>query len=467
MTSFLITGIDYGLTGNREGERFSGTLRVRDGMISEMGALLPHPGEETVDAGGCVVTPGLVNSHHHLFQSILKAVPEGLNVPLDDWLMHVPYSYWPLIDEEALRVAARIGLAELLLTGATTVCDHHYVFSDRYEYDPADILFEEAGALGLRFVLARGGGTKGRSFADPALPPAPTETLDAFLASIERTADRWHDPSPGSLRRVAVAPTTPTFNVEPGELKGIAGFARAKGLRLHSHLSENRAYVNFTLRSYGKRPVHWLAEQDWLGPDVWFAHLVECDPAEVALLAETGTGMAHCPQANARLGSGIAPADALHDAGGIVSLAVDGAGANEAADMGAALYSAFTLHRAAKGVHAARAETLLNWATDGGARMLGFDNFGILAPGMAADITLFDLNAPRNLGLHDPALAPVLTGAATVKHSFVGGRQVVKDGRIPGLDLAALAEDAGRITRGIIERRKEITASTGARAAHA
>lgn len=467
MTSFLITGIDHGLTGNRAGARFSGALRVRDGLISEMGELFPLPGEEIVDAGGCVVTPGLVNSHHHLFQSILKAVPEGLNAPLDDWLMQVPYSYWPLIDEEALRVAARIGLAELVLTGATTVCDHHYVFSARYDYDPADVLFEEAGALGLRFLLARGGGTKGRSFADPGLPPAPTETLDTFLASIERTVDRWHDPAPGSLRRVAVAPTTPTFNIAPGELKDIAGFARAKGLRLHSHLSENRGYVNFTLRSYGKRPVHWLEEQDWLGPDVWFAHLVECDPAEVALLAETGTGMAHCPQANARLGSGIAPADVLYDAGGGVSLAVDGAGANEAADMGAALYSAFTVHRAVKGAHAARAETLLNWATEGGARMLGFDGLGILAPGMAADIALFDLSAPRNLGLHDPALAPVLTGAAAVKHSFVGGRQVVKDGRIPGLDLAALANDAGRITRGIIERRKEMTASTGAHAAQA
>ncbi|PVB60485.1 amidohydrolase family protein [Labrenzia sp. 011] len=465
MTSLLIVNIDHGLAGNRQGDRFSGALRVRDGVISQMGALVPLPGEEVVDAAGCVVTPGLVNSHHHLFQSILKAVPEGLNAPLDDWLMQVPYSYWPLIDEEALRVAARIGLAELVLTGATTVCDHHYVFSDRYEYDPADILFEEAGALGIRFVLARGGGTRGRSFADPALPPPPTEPLDVFLTSIERTAGRWHDPSPGSLRRVAVAPTTPTFNVDAGELKDIAGFARTKGLRLHSHLSENRAYADFTLARYGKRPVSWLAEQDWLGPDVWFAHLVDCDAEEVRRLAETGTAMAHCPQANARLGSGIAPADMLHEAGGTVSLAVDGAGANEAADMGAALYSAFTLHRAAKGVDALHAETALNWATEGGAQALGFDRLGLLAPGMAADITLFDISAPRNLGLHDPALAPVLTGATAVKHSFAAGRQVVKDGRIPGLDLAALADDAQRITRRIMDRKKEMSASAGARAA--
>lgn len=464
MTSFLITNIAHGLVGNREGSRFCGALRVRDGRIAAIGELAPEEGERIVDASGCVVTPGLVNTHHHLFQSVLKGVPEGLNVALDSWLMHVPYSYWPFLDEEALRVSARIGLAELLLSGTTTVCDHHYVFSDRYDYDPADILFEEADALGIRFVLARGGGTRGRSFDDPSLPPPPTETLDRFLAGIERTANRWHDPSQGSRARVAVAPTTPTFNVEAGELREIAGFARSNGLRLHSHLSENTAYVDYTLAKYGKRPVVWLAEHDWLGPDVWFAHLVECDGDEVRLLAETGTGMAHCPQANARLGSGIAPADGLHARGGNVSLAVDGAGANEAADMGAALYSAFSLHRATKGVGAARAETLINWATEGGAKVLAVENTGLLKPGMAADIALFDISAPRNMGLHDPALAPVLTGAATVKHSFVAGNEIVSGGRLPGLDLAGLADDAVRITSRIIEHRKEMSAPLRARA---
>ncbi|EAV40319.1 hydroxydechloroatrazine ethylaminohydrolase [Stappia aggregata IAM 12614] len=465
MTSFLITNIDYGLTGNREGDRLSGAIRVQDGRITDIGDLQPQEGERIVDASGCVVTPGLVNTHHHLFQSVLKAVPEGMNAPLDDWLMNVPYSYWPLIDEETLRISARIGLAELLLTGTTTVCDHHYVFSDRYDYDPANVLFEEAEALGIRFVLARGGGTKGRSFPDPSLPPSPSETLDAFLASIEQTASRWHDPSPTSSRRVAVAPTTPTFNLEAGDLPDIARFARSKGLRLHSHLSENRTYVDFTLAKYGKRPVHWLAEQEWLGPDVWFAHLVECDPDEVRLLAETGTGMAHCPQANARLGSGIAPADCLYQAGGHISLAVDGAGANEAADMGAALYSAFSLHRATKGVQAVRAETLLNWATEGGAKVLGFEEAGVLQPGMTADIAIFDISSPRNMGLHDPALAPVLTGAASLRHSFVGGRQIVRDGSIPGLDLAGLGADARRVTRQLMERRKDMLAPNRARAA--
>ncbi len=445
MTDFLVTGIAHGLTGDATGSRLSGAIRVRGGLIAEVGDLTPAPGERVVDASGCVVTPGLVNTHHHLFQSVLKAEVRGMNAALNDWLMRVPYTYWPHLDAETLRVSATIGMAELALTGATTVADHHYLFPPSYDYDPAEVLFGVAERFGMRFCLARGGATKGRAFDDPAIPPAPVETIDGFLAGIEAAGARWHDPADFAMTRVAAAPSTPTFNLEIGELHEVAQTARAAGLKLHSHLSENMAYVEFTLAKYGKRPVAWLAEQDWLGPDVWFAHLVECDADEVALLADSGTGMAHCPQANARLGSGVAPADALHHAGGAVALAVDGAGANEAADMGAALYSAFSLHRASKGVAAVTAETALHWATQGGARVLGYDRIGTLAPGMAADIAIFDIAHPRNMGLHDPALAPMITGAATIRHSFVGGRQIVENGAIPGLDLPALAEEAGRV----------------------
>ena len=443
MTGLLIANIRHGLTGRLgRDERFAGALRIRDGLIAEMGTLTPEPGETVLDAAGCVVCPGFINTHHHLFQSVLKAVPAGLDLPLEPWLMAVPFTYWPYLDEAALRVAARIGLAELALSGTTTVADHHYIFSDRHDHDPAEVLFDEAAKLGLRFVLARGGGTRGRAFDDPTLPPPPVETLEHFLAGIERAAARFHDPSDLAMRRVAVAPTTPTFNVDAGELAEIAAAARRLGLRLHSHLSENPGYAAFTLARHGRRPVPWLADKGWLGPDVWFAHLVDLTPDEVALLAETGTAMAHCPQANARLGSGIAPADRLHALGGTVSLAVDGAAANEAADMGAALYAAFALHRSAKGAEAVRAETLVHWATRGGAVALGLQRCGLLAPGMAADIAVIDLSDPRALGLHDPALAPVLTGAIRLRHSLAAGRPVVVDGRLPGLVLAALAEDA-------------------------
>lgn len=304
MTGLLIANIRHGLTGRLgRDERFAGALRIRDGLIAEMGTLTPEPGETVLDAAGCVVCPGFINTHHHLFQSVLKAVPAGLDLPLEPWLMAVPFTYWPYLDEAALRVAARIGLAELALSGTTTVADHHYIFSDRHDHDPAEVLFDEAAKLGLRFVLARGGGTRGRAFDDPTLPPPPVETLEHFLAGIERAAARFHDPSDLAMRRVAVAPTTPTFNVDAGELAEIAAAARRLGLRLHSHLSENPGYAAFTLARHGRRPVPWLADKGWLGPDVWFAHLVDLTPDEVALLAETGTAMAHCPQANARLGS--------------------------------------------------------------------------------------------------------------------------------------------------------------------
>lgn len=453
MNSFLITNITHGLTG-QEGARFSGALRVRDGKIAAMGALSPEPFEVIVDARNALVCPGLVNTHHHLFQSILKAVPRGLNEPLDPWLLHVPFSWWPYLDEAAFRMAATIGMAELALSGATTVCDHHYFYPQSYDFDPNEILFDVAARFGMRFVLARGGGTRARVYDDPSMPPAPVQPLPQFLDGVLNAADRWHDPAPDAMTRVVMAPTTPTFNLWDGELREVAQTARARGLRLHSHLSENMGYVDYTAAKYGQRPVPWLAGQDWLGPDVWFAHLVEVDADEIALLADTGTGMAHCPQANARLGSGIAPADLLHRAGGTVSLAVDGAAANEAADMGAALYVAFCLHRAVKGAGAVRPETILHWATMGGAKVLGLDAIGQLAPGMAADIAVIDLNAPRYMGQHDVTLGPMISGGGlNIRHSFVAGRPVVVDGRLPGLDLTTLADDARRITAQVIARK--------------
>ena len=446
--SVFVQNIEHGLIGDALGTRFQGGLRLADGRVQAMGPeARPLPGDQIIDARGCVVTPGLVNTHHHLFQSVMKAVPEGINAGLDIWLQKVPYAFWPYLDEETLRISARIGLVELILTGATTVADHHYTFSPTYDYDPAQVLFEEAARWGVRFVLARGGNTKGRSyFDDPTIPPSFTETLPQMLDQVAKTAARWHDPSPLSMRRVAVAPTTPVFNLDPHELIPVAEAARSLGLRIHSHLSENTTYLDFVQKASGQRPLRWLMDQGWTGPDVWYAHLVEIDAWEIAHLAETGTAMAHCVQANARLGSGIAPADHLHAAGGVVSIGVDGAGANEAADMGAAMYATFATHRATKGAAATKAETVLHWASAGGARALGCEGLGILAVGAPADVAVFDISHPRNMGLHDAALAPMITGACVAKHSFVGGRAVVSDGKIPGLDLAELADDARRVT---------------------
>lgn len=446
MTSFLIVDAVGILTG-RPGAaaRAEGAVRVRDGMIVAVGALSPEPGERVVDASGCVVTPGLVNTHHHLFQSVMKAVPTGMNEGLARWLRLVPYTYWNRLTPDILRTSARIGLAELALSGVTTVADHHYFFGARCGFDPAQVLFETAGEFGMRFVLARGGSTRARTFDDGRQAAMPVESLSEMINAVEAAAACWHDPAPDAMRRVAFAPTAPTFAVAPGDLKQIAAAARAMGLRLHSHLSENMDYVHHTMAHFGRRPVHWLAEHDWLGPDVWFAHLVEVDADELRLLAESETAMAHCPQANARLGSGIAPADGLDRLGGIVSLAVDGAGANEAADMVSAMYAAFTLHRAAKGAGAVAAEDVVRWASAGGARALGLPAVGTIEPGKAADIALFDVRGPRYMGQHDVLLGPVISGGgASVRATFVRGEPLVVDGALPFLDLASLGAEARR-----------------------
>ncbi|WP_213736981.1 amidohydrolase family protein [Bradyrhizobium sp. dw_411] len=447
MTSLLIENATGIFTGRPGAEmRTSGSIRVRDGVIVEIGALQAQPDERRLDASGCVIYPGLISTHHHLFQSVLKGVKSGINLPLAGWLRSVSYSYWSKIDEEALAVAARIGLAEMLLSGTSTIADHHYLFSDTYRFDPAQVIFEVARSLGIRLVFCRGGATKGRRFDTDEFIPMPVESLDHMLKSVESCAQRFHDMSPGSLSQVVLAPTTPTWSIEPGQLKEAIAAARRMKLRVHTHLSESTEYVDFCLSVHGKRPVEWIADHDWLGPDVWFAHLVHLDSDEIQMLASTGTGMSHCPQSNCRLGSGIAPADAMARLGGAVSLGVDGAASNEAADMISEMHSCWHTHRAVKGADVVTAEDVVHWATAGGARVLGLPQIGTLAPGQQADIAIFDLDEPRHFGMHDPLIAPVTcAGSASVRYLLIGGRMVVENNVIPGLDIQKLRSDAARV----------------------
>jgi cytosine/adenosine deaminase-related metal-dependent hydrolase len=332
MTSTLIHGAEGIFTGlPGDAMRATGAIRIVDGRIAAVGPLERESGERVIDASGCVIYPGLVSTHHHLFQCVLKGVRAAIDSPLLVWLRAVLYAYWHKIDEEALRTAARIGLVELLLSGTTTAADHHYLFAESYRFDPADVIFEVAEELGMRLVFCRGGATKPRGFDTPDIIPTPVEPIDTMIKSVEACAQRHHDPSPDSMRRVAFAPTTPPWSLAPEEPRVIAAAARRMGLRIHGHLSETMADVEFCLAAYGKRPVAWMADNDYLGRDVWLAHLVHVDDDEIRLLAETNTGMAHCPQSNCRLGSGIAPAERLAALGGTVSLAVDGAASNESA----------------------------------------------------------------------------------------------------------------------------------------
>lgn len=450
-TSFLIQNAAGIFTGARgEGARAAGPdIRVKDGLIEAIGRLPRQPGERVFDATDCAVYPGWVNTHHHLFQSILKGIPAGMNVGLLDWLATVPVTYRQFIDEETLRLSATIGMAELLLSGCTTVADHHYAYWPGMTFDSSAVLFEIAESLGIRFVLLRGAATKVRPFEKNPPPQSHPETFDDVIKSVQRDVRRFHQAGGDAMRKVVLAPTTPTWSVPLPELREFARAARSMKIMLHSHLSETADYVTYTKETYGKLPVEFVADHEWLGDDVWFAHLVHCAPSEVKLLAETGTGMSHAPQCNARLGSGVAPAVELAAAGGKVTMAVDGAASNECADMTNEVRFAWNIHRAQRGPKSLAIEEVVHWGTQAGAKLMGFERIGAIAPGYAADLTVFSLDKLRYAGMHDPALGPVLCGGdARVKFGFRAGKLVVANGEIPGLDIPKLIAD----TRAAVKR---------------
>jgi len=279
-------------------------IRVRDGVITEMGrGLAPLPGERVLDATGCVTYPGWVNTHHHLFQSLLKGIPAGLDLTLTPWLRAVPYAYRGGFDELTLRLAARVGLVELLLSGCSTVADHHYLYYPGMGYDATQALFEEAGKLGLRFMLLRGGATKTRDADADAPAHLRTEKLDDLLASVARDVARWHRCGPRTMTRMAMAPTNLPATLHAHEAREVARAARAMGVPLHSHMSESVAYQEICAQVHGCLPLEYAQRHEWVGPDVWYAHLVHLAPAEREILVRSGTGMSHCPQSNARLAS--------------------------------------------------------------------------------------------------------------------------------------------------------------------
>lgn len=455
-SALLIRGAAAVMTGRAGDAARAGAadIRIRDGRIAEMRPALPRlDGEEVLDASGCVVYPGWVNTHHHLFQNLLKAVPGGINAGLEQWLASVAYPRLARFTPEIFRIAVRLGMAELLLSGTTTCADHHYLYHHGEGADTGDVLFEVAEELGMRLVLCRGGAIQSAAehpgMRATALVP---ETLDQMLADIERLKARYHDATPDGLRRVVVAPTTPTFSLPPGLLRELAAFARGMDLRLHTHLSETDNYVRFCREKYQCTPVQFVADHDWLGPDVWFAHLVTVNPEEIRMLAATRTGMAHCPVSNARLGSGIAPVRAMADAGVPVSLGVDGVASNESGSMVNEANFAWLVHRALGGAAQTRVEEVIHWGTAGGAQVLGLPGIGTLAPGQSADLAIYDVGGLRFHGFHDIGTAPVAAGEPTpVRDVLVRGRRVVRDGAVVGLDLERLRREARQALAALVD----------------
>lgn len=466
MTDCLIRGADAlmtGLAGNAARAKNGTDIRVRGGLVAAIGTLTPEPGERVVDARGCVIYPGWVNTHHHLFQSLLKGIPAGINLALVPWLAAVPVPYRRHFDAEAsLRLAARVGLVELALSGCSTVADHQYHYWPGMPFDASEAVFDEAEKLGLRFVLCRGGQTQARAMTDANAPPqVQPETLDGFLKSVERDVHRYHQASPMPMRRVVSAITTPNWSCAVDHLKPLAAEARRLGIHLHSHLSETYDYVRWAREQHGMTPVQFVAEHGWVGEDVWYAHMVHLDDGDLKLCAETKTGIAHCPQSNARLGSGIARIPEALALGVPVGLAVDGAASNEAADMASEAHMAWMVHRAdpragaravQPGGHAAAitAEDVVHIGTAGGAKMMGLAGVGTLEVGMAADLAVYDLDQPRHFGLFDPAIGPVVSGGRpTLKLLLVQGRTVVENDTIPGLDMAQLRAEAAAFVKSV------------------
>lgn len=471
MSSTLVRNATAILTGLKgDAARAQGSdLRIRDGRIAAIGTLTPEPGEGQVDASGCAIYPSWVNTHHHLFQSLLKGDTVGLNATLTPWLTATPMRLRPLMTENDFRLAARIGLLELALSGCGTVADHNYHYFPDMPFDGSAILFEEARKLGLRFVLCRGGGTLSRGETKDLSPPSRPETLEGFLSDMRRLARDFHDPAPDAMQRVVMAPTTPPHSMRPEEMRETARVARELGLKLHSHLSETVHYHDSVWDKHRMKPIEFAQSIDWLGPDVWFAHLVKLDEDEIALLGKTRTGIAHCPQSNGRLGSGIAPVRALEAAGAKISIGVDGAASNEAADMISETHAAWLMARARDGQDAVphyrggrgegdaagvTVEDVVRWGSAGGADVLGLDAVGTVEVGQAADFSIYGLDRdPRYFGLHDPAIGPVASGGtADLRYLFVAGKEVVRDGRVPNLDVIELGRQSREAVKNLLSR---------------
>lgn len=415
-------------------------------------------GEErtVVDAGGAMAIPGMVNTHHHLYQTFHRAVPMVQDAKLFDWLLGL-YEIWRELTPSDVRTSAQVGIGELLLTGCTTVADHFYVFPKGQSEHLLDETIEAARQLGARFHPTRGSMSRGRS--DGGLPPDDVvQSPDAILKDSVRVVEKYHDAGRFSMCRLGLAPCSP-FSVTDDLLLESARLARQHGVRLHTHLAETKDEEQFCLDTHGCRPLAYMEKVEWLGSDVWYAHGVYLDDAELRLMASTGTGIAHCPTSNLRLGSGIAPVPRALDLGVPVGLAVDGSASNDASDMIRELQTCTLVHRVGTGVEAMPARRALRVATRGGAQVLGRDDVGMLAPGMAADIVLFGL---EDLGLaggmHDPVGALALTtGIRRASWVMVDGRVVVEDGRLVHMDEKELLGRANRASAAMVARATERT----------
>ena len=422
---------------------------IRDNVIACIGPDL-FPADEVIDASSMVVYPGLINTHHHLYQIFSRNLPEVQKMELFPWLTAL-YEVWKGLDEEAVECSSLTGLGEMLKTGTTTCFDHHYVFP-RDGGDLISAQFRAAEQVGMRFVASRG--SMDLSKKDGGLPPdSVVQTIDAILADSERLVRTWHDPSPLSMRQVVLAPCSP-FSVTGDLMRESARLARSLGVRLHTHVAETRDEERFTVEKFGMRPVAYMQSLGWTGEDVWYAHGIHFNDDELRILAETGTGVAHCPASNMKLASGVCRVPDMLRLGVPVGLAVDGSASNDGSSLLEEMRVCYLLHRLTSSAAAPTGYNVLKLATRGSARLLGRDDIGQLAPGKAADLFLIDLNRLSLVGAQfDPRSMLATVGfKGDVDYTIVNGVPVVRQGRLTAVDEDEIVSRSNAVVRRYLNR---------------
>lgn len=443
MASLLLRNADVLVTmdaGRRE--IAGGGVFVEGNRIVAVGPAdaLPATADEVINLAGHVLMPGLVNTHHHMYQTLTRAVPGAQDAELFGWLKAL-YAVWARLTPEMIRVSTKTAMAELMLSGCTTASDHLYVFPEGVRLDDQ---IEAAAEAGMRFHASRGSMSVGESKG--GLPPdSCVEDEATILADTQRVIELWHDPARYSMRRITVAPCSP-FSVSRDLMRESAKLARVFGVRLHTHLAENANDVAYSREKFDKTPAEYAEDLGWVGDDVWHAHCVKLDDPGIVTFARTGTGVAHCPCSNMRLGSGIAPVAKMRAAGVPVGIGVDGSASNDGSHMIGEVRQAMLLARVGYGQSAMNARQALEMGTLGGARVLGRDDIGSLEPGMAADMIAFDMRGIGTAGaLHDPVAALVFCAPQQVAWSVIDGRVVVRAGELATLDVPVLVERHNRL----------------------
>lgn len=419
-----------------------GSIFIRGDKIEAVGAAeaLPQNAEEVIDLRGHIVVPGLVNTHHHMYQSLTRVVPSVQNGELFNWLTHL-YPIWQKLTPEMIHVSTQTAMAELILSGCTTTSDHLYVYPNGCRLDDS---IEAAATMGMRFHASRGSMSVGQK--QGGLPPdSLVEQENAILEDTQRVIERYHDSQRGAMLRIVVAPCSP-FSVSRELMKASAALARHYKVSMHTHLAENDNDVRYSREKFNMTPAQYAEDLGWVGHDVWHAHCVKLDDHGIDLFARTGTGVAHCPCSNMRLASGIAPVREMCDAGVPVGLGVDGSASNDSASMIGEVRQAMLLQRVGFGPDAMSARQALELATRGGAKILNRDDIGAIAPGMQADLAIFSLDRPGLAGAgHDPVAALVFCNPGAVAYSVINGNVVVRKGELTVVDLPALLHRHNRL----------------------